>query len=386
MKRIIAHYIFVFFYYVFRIFPVKKNKIFFQNFNGKGYGDNPKYIAEEILKRNLDVVIVWTVRPKFNNNFPSGVKTIPYRSIRAIYEETTSGIWIDNCRKQLYVRKRKTQYYIQTWHGTISLKKVEKDVEKQLLVYYVKQAKYDSTIADLFLSDSKFTSQLFHSSFWYSGEIMECGTPREDILINPIVNIKEKVKKYFNIVQDTKIILYAPTFRNNFNADVYNIDHMLILKSLMEQTKENWIFLMRMHPNATEKSDAFAYNETILNASNYNDMQELLMTSDILITDYSDCMFEFALMNKPVFLYINDYEDYKTERDFYFDIFSLPFPYAMNNNELLKKMHCFDNALYLNSLNDFFSKVGIFKEGGASKKVVDKIIEEIKDKSLKNNK
>jgi CDP-glycerol glycerophosphotransferase len=126
IKTIIVYRILVFLYYLFRIFPIHKNKIFIQNFNGKGYGDNPKYIVEEILRRRFDYVLVWAVRPKFSHNFPQAVKTVPYKRIRAIYEEVTAKIWIDNCRKQLYVRKRKGQYYIQTWHGTVNLKKLKK--------------------------------------------------------------------------------------------------------------------------------------------------------------------------------------------------------------------------------------------------------------------
>jgi len=377
MKKIILYCIEVFFYYLFRIFPIQKNKIFFQNYNGKGYGDNPKYIAEEILRCGYDLILVWAVRAKFKGNIPKNIKTVPFISIRAIYESATAKIWIDNCRKQLYAKKRKGQYYIQTWHGTINFKKVEKDVENKLSSFYVKHAKYDSTIADLFLSDSKFTSQLYRSSFWYNGEILECGTPREDILINQNLDIKNKVKKHFNISDNTKIILYAPTFRNNFNADIFDINYQLILNKLQEQTKEKWILLLRMHPNDSKKSGVFIYNNLILNASDYDDMQEILMTSDILITDYSDCMYEFALMNKPIFLYIKDYEQYKIERNFYFDIFSLPFPSALNNDELLQKILNFNTTLYLKSLNEFFLKVGVFKEGNASKIVVNKIMEKI---------
>jgi CDP-glycerol glycerophosphotransferase len=103
-------------------------------------------------------------------------------------------------------------------------------------------------------------------------------------------------------------------------------------------------------------------------------MQELILASDILITDYSDCMFEFALVNKPVFLYANDHEQYKKERGFYFDIFSMPFPCAVDNVELLQKILHFDTVSYLNSLTAFFEKVGIFRNGDASKKVVDRIV------------
>jgi len=377
MKSKLIFYIRIFLYRLFGIFPIKKNKIFIQNFNGKGYGDNPKYIVEEILRRKLDFVLVWAVVPKLSENFPKRVKTVRYKSIRAIYEEATAKIWIDNCRKQLYVRKRKEQYYIQTWHGMINFREVEKDAEQNLSAYYVKQAKYDSTLADLFLSDSKFSSQLYRSSFWYNGEILECGSTKSDILINPARTNNDKVRKHFNLDDSKKIILYAPTFRDNSNIDIYNINYELLLNSLQKQTKEPWVFLVRLHPNISEKSELLSYTESIINASNYDDMQELILASDILITDYSDCMFEFALVNKPVFLYVNDHEQYKKERGFYFDIFSMPFPCAVNNDELLQKILHFDTAGYSNSLTSFFEKVGIVKNGNASKKVVDRIVIEM---------
>jgi len=377
MKGIIIYWIMVTLYYIFRLFPIQKNKIFIQNFNGKGYGDNPKYIAEEIIRRGFDLVLVWAARPELSKDLPKGIRIVPYKSIRAIYEEVTAKIWIDDCRKQLYVRKRKAQYYIQTWHGTVNLKKIEKDAEQKLSAYYVKQAKHDSTLADLFISDSKFSSQLYRSAFWYNGDILECGSPRDDIFINKNQKIKDKVKEYFNIADNTKIILYAPTFRDNFNVDVYNIDYELILNGLREKTNEPWLFLIRMHPSISEKSKYFKYNEVILNASNYSDMQELLFASDMLITDYSNCMFGCILMNKPVFLYITDYEQYKNERDCYFDLLSLPFPFAVNNGDLLRNMLNFDDARYLNLLESFFQKIGIFRDGNASKKVVDRITTEL---------
>ena len=375
MKSTIAFIVRTVLYYFFRIFPVNSKKIFFQNFNGKGYGDNPKYIVEEILRRGLDVTLVWSVAREHSGNIPEKIRTVPYKSIKAIYEEVTSKIWIDNCRKQLYIKKRKGQYYIQTWHGTVNLKKIEGDVEHKLSEYYVKQAKKDSCLADLFLSDSTFSSRLYRTSFWYAGEIYETGSPREDILINYNPDIKSKVRDSFNLSSDIKILLYAPTFRDNSGIEAYNINFEQILSEIQKQTKEQWVFMIRLHPNISKISDFMAYSKYILNASYYDDMQELLIVADILITDYSDCMYEFAIMHKPVFLYASDYEAYIKERDFYFDLFSLPFPCAVNNEELLRNMKQFNVNQYINNIDAFFQNVGLITEGNASKKTVDRIVE-----------
>jgi len=365
-------------YYCFRIFPVRENKIFIQNFNGKGYGDNPKYIVEEILRRKLDFKIVWAVVPELSRNFPETVKIIRYKSIRAIYEETTAKIWIDNCRKQLYVRKRKNQFYIQTWHGGPNiLKKLEKDVESSLSKYYIAQAKHDSSIIDLFLSCEKDRKKFYSSTLWYNGEILECGSPCDDIFFTHRDGIKEKVYSRFSLDRSIKIILYAPTFRNTFDPDVYDLDFYSILNFLHQKTQEQWVFFVRMHPNISKKSGFVIYNESIINATDYDDVQELMYASDILISDYSGMIVEFSMMKKPVFLYAKDYNSYVNERNFYLDLFSLPYPVAQTNAELLANMSQFEDAAYKKELDAFFKQINLTDNGTASEKVVDRITTEI---------
>jgi CDP-glycerol glycerophosphotransferase len=348
------------------------------NFNGKGYGDNPKYIVNEILLRKLDYDIVWSVSSKFRKNFPYPIRLVRINSIKSIYEAVTAKIWIDNTRKQPYVRKRKKQFYIQTWHGQIlDAKKVEGDIENKLSPYYLKQAKNDSKLIDIILSDSSVCTKKYRRAFWYDNEILECGFPKNDILINKPKNIIEKVYKYFNLEQNTNIILYAPTFRNSFDMHLYNLDYKSVLNTLRNKSHENWIFLIRLHPNITEKSNLLSYNDYVLNASLYEDMQELLLASNILITDYSGIMFDFSLMRKPVFLYIKDYKDYVVERNFYIDLFSLPFPCALTSSELIEKISQFDNEVYLKSVEQLLQQTDIFENGNASKEVVNRIIKEI---------
>lgn len=357
------------------IFPIKKNKIVICNYYGKGYGDNGKYIVEEIIRRELDYDIVWLLKKDLFGKckFPPNIRIVLYNSIRGLYEMATSKIWIDNCRKTFYPIKRKNQYYIQTWHGSVMLKKVEKDAENKLDITYINSCKNDSKMADLFLSNSKFTSNLFKKSFWYDGKIFECGSPRNDILINRPNDIKNKVFRYFGLDDDTKIVLYAPTFRVDSNMEVYNLKFIQILTALKKKHGCNWIFLVRLHPNISQKADAVSYNAQVINATNYDDMQELMVASDILMTDYSSTMFEFMLMQKPVFLYTTDIAEYITDRDLYFDIFSLPFPVAENNDKLLEYISSFNEAQYLNAVASFTNEIVLIDDGRATEKIVEKI-------------
>jgi CDP-glycerol glycerophosphotransferase len=330
------------------------------------------------LRRKNKYKIVWQVKKNYSRNFPPSVTTVPYGSVSAIYGEVTSKIWIDNCRKQLYVRKRKTQFYIQTWHsGPVEVKKIEGDVERALSPYYIKQAKHDSTMIDLFLSYGAGRDKFIESVFWYGGEILKCGCPRDDIFFNKDAEIPGKVLDRFHLDSGTKLVLFAPTFRDNFTVSTYAIDFDSILNALSEKNGGKWVFLVRLHPNISEKAASLDFfSDSVINASDYDDMQELLYAGDILITDYSDCMFEFILLKKPLFLYCEDMADYRKERDLYLDIFSLPFPAAQSMDELIKNIGAFNNGDYLQKVTVFLKEMEALNDGKASGRVVNRIIEE----------
>ncbi|ULQ60043.1 CDP-glycerol glycerophosphotransferase family protein [Brucepastera parasyntrophica] len=372
----IKYYSLVVPYYLFRIVPIKKYKIFISNYSGKGYSDNAKYIVENILKQKLDFDLVWSVIPGFNDSIPPQIRQVKYGSLRAKYEEATAKIWIDNSRKLTFVRKRKKQFYIQTWHGSVALKKIEKDAEDKLPCAYIEKAKHDSQLINLILSNSGFCTEMYKRAFWYDGEILESGSPRNDILIKKPEDKKKKVYDYFHLDYNTKILLYAPTFRTDYNTDTYNIHFSEALSALSEKNNCKVVFLVRLHPNISERSENLFFSDTVINATFYPDMQELMLVSDILITDYSSSMFEFILMKKPVFLYINDYHEYMEERGFYFDLTSLPFPLAVNTDDLIQKIIYFDSEKYVSQLNAFFQQLQLFEDGNASDRVVNRIIRE----------
>jgi CDP-glycerol glycerophosphotransferase len=358
--------------------PIKNNKIVMANFNGKGYGGNPKYIAEEMLRQKQDYDIVWVLNKELigKAKIPKEIRIVEYGSIKHLYELSTAKVWIDNERKFVYSPKRKKQFYIQTMHCVVALKQVEKDVEKQLPVSYIDKAKNDSKMIDLFIANSIFNSVLYRRAYWYEGEVLEIGAPRCEILIKENKNILEKVRDYFNITEGKRILLYAPTFRANLGTEVYNVDFERLMKTLEKKFGGEWIVLFRLHPDVSTKADSLKYSPKILNATEYDDVNELLLASEILITDYSSSVFEFSITKKPIFLYAPDIEEFIEERNFYFDIHSLPYPLAENNNQLQTVIEGYDKSSYLIELDAFLKKIGIFDPKGASAKIV-KIINSV---------
>lgn len=355
-------------------FCLKRKKVVFENFGGRGFGDNPKYVANELLSRDLGYDLVWLVKPGTNYQFPQGIRTIPVGGLKEMYELATSKVWVDNNRKQRWVRKAKNQKYIQTWHGFYPLKKMEKDAIKTLSADYISCAIHDGAITDLMMSGSKARTPIYKSSFWYDGEVLECGTPRNDVFFNGI-DYRKIVGEFFGITLDKKLLLYAPTFRDDHSIAAYNIEFNGLLSSLSKRFGGEWCVMVRLHPAVREKSkELITYDSHIIDASAYDDIQELFAACDMLISDYSDCMFEFSLTYKPVLLYAADLEAFTHGRSFYYDIRELPYQLTESNDELMEAIEGFNEDEYKKRLKAFFDKIVVLENGTASKTIVDYII------------
>ena len=358
---------------LFRIFPVQKDKVLIVNYYGAGFGDNGKYIAQELHKRNSALNIYWISTQE--SGFPDYIHVISRHSLKSFYHLATAAVWIDNCRKAKCIIKRKKQYYMQTWHGSIALKRIEKDAEAHLEKKYVKSAIHDSRMVDVMLSNGTFCTEMYRRAFWYDGEILECGSPRADILFYITDKQKLEIKEKLGILKSKRIILYAPTFRADGNLNCYGLDFQKILDVLQQRTGEKWVFAVRLHPNIASKANLIKYNEDIVNATSYPDMYELLAATDILVTDYSSSMFEAGFVRKPVFLFATDIDSYTKDRNFYFDLPNLPYPLSKTNGELLHQLESFNKIEYEQNLAAFYESLGLKESGNASALAVQKILE-----------
>lgn len=361
---------------IFNIMPIKKNKIYIFSYYGNQYGCSPKYISEYLVnnypEKKFD--IVWQFNDIKASRNIEGIRTVKTMSLKQLYEMCTSKVIITNYRTTELFKKRKDQYYIQTWHSSLRLKKIEKDAEESLPKNYLKMAKEDSTKCDLLLSGCKFSTEIFKRAFWYDGEIFESGTPRSDMLLKNNVEIQNKVKKSLGIDCNKKIILYAPTFRKGDSLDSYNVDYQRILKALKSKFGGDWVFLVRLHPHLVSRSKELVYGENVLDATSYDDIQELLSTSDVLISDYSSLMFDFALTERPCFLYVPDLEEYiKNDRALYFDIKKLPFLHTLDNDELEEGIEKYNKTYYKKRLKDFNKEIGSFEDGKACENLAKRI-------------
>lgn len=372
--RSIYYFVSGIFLRLFWIFPVKKNRIVFVSYCGKYYNDNPKAVSDELLESGENLEIVWFLK-NINEIKDNRIKKIKYRSIKSIFYLATAGVWVDNYRKSSWVKKRKNQFYVQLWHGSLPIKAVEKDAEELLEKHYVKNAKNDAYNTDLMISGSDWTTELFRKSFYYNGKIIKCGTPRLDSFVKSAHKKDKEVFDKLNLDDSTRIILYAPTFRNNHSVDCYNIDFKKLVEFLSESTHKKWKVLIRLHPNMIEESSKLSYGDYSLDVTSYENLYDLIKVCDYFITDYSSTMFEAAIVKKRVLIYANDIDEYKHEREFYFELESLPFPICRNDSEIQSSIINFDALKYEKDVNDFMDKLGLCEEGVASSVVSNIIIE-----------
>lgn len=363
------------FWYVCSILPVKKNKIVFVSYYGRPFSDNPKYIAEALLKTGQPMEYVWVTNGVEDPKTPDGFKTAKINSFKYIYHMSTAKFWVDNARK-FWCLKKKNQLYIQCWHGGFGLKKIEKDAADTLLDDYIRMAVRDAEQTDLMVSNSKTLTKLYRDAFWYeNGEIMEKGLPRNDRLFNFTNDDARRIKESLGIDQSKKVMLYAPTFRKNHDISVYNLDYERCAKALGKRFGGEWVILVRLHPNVFKLAENLTFPpQYAVDVSRYSDIQELYMISDCAVTDYSSVMFDFMLLKRPCMLYAADVEEYKKERDFFITLDSLPFPLAQDNNSLEKLICDFDEKEYNENVESFKAFHGFCDSGCASESVAEWIL------------
>ena len=280
------------------------------------------------------------------------------------------------------LNKKAGQYYIQTWHGSLGIKKIGVDsplteIENDWVPYGIEDAK----MLDYVLSNSKFEEDVFKRNFWGHGEILQVGHPRNDIFYKDTTELKNKLYESLNISKSKHICLYVPSYRDNYGLYCYGLEYKNLIKILTQKFGGEWVILVRMHPNLVKyASQIIPHNENIIDVSTYSDIQELLVGSDIAISDYSSCIFDFMLTRRPAFIYATDMEDFDNDRGFYYPLKSTPFPVAENNGELMDNIKNFDYSLYKQKVEEFLREKGCMEDGKASERVVELIKKIIENK------
>jgi CDP-glycerol glycerophosphotransferase len=392
-------------FYVCRIFPIKKNLISVCTFEGKGgFGCNPKYVVEELHRKNPNLQFVWLVND-MEKIFPEYIKKVPNTLWSRAYWLSTSKIWIDNYRKPYGTCKRRGQYYLNVNHFTVAFKSTGLWRGKGFSTMAYMVNKNDSDMIDDLVIDSTWCEDSFKKGMVYDGSYLRTGAPRCDVLYGDRTQYHKKFCERHQIPNDSRILMFAPTFREGAKdgkrsvfSEIWTIDFARLMKNLERKFGGNWYICVRVHPQLAPSFQEYRNDEVqerLIDESQADDMYEILAAMDAYITDYSSAAFEAGFAKIPVFLYADDITQYANDRGSLMwnlttdsldhvtnnklmtpDIQAvLPFSIATNNDELEKNIQTFDWNIYDKAMDAFTDEIELVFDGRASERVADVLCE-----------
>jgi CDP-glycerol glycerophosphotransferase len=366
-------------------FPANSKLIVFESFLGKQYSDNPRAIYEYLLKTRPDYKMYWSIDPHFGSAFyEKDVVTINRFSLKWLIIMARAKYWVSNSRLPLWIPKPKHTTYLQTWHGT-PLKRLAADMDQVLMPgtttdKYKRNFLEESSRWDYLISPNHYSTEIFKRAFDFNKKMLETGYPRNDFLINENNEAtKLDIKRKLQLPEGKKVILYAPTWRDNeyHQKGKYKFNLKLDLQSMKEQLGNDYIILLRMHYLIAENLELTPFAGFAYDVSLHEDIRELYLISDLLITDYSSVFFDYANLKRPMIFYVYDLESYRdTLRGFYFDFErEAPGPLVKTTDEVVSIINKLESNefTFSDNFNQFYQKYCSLEDGDASKRVVEEI-------------
>lgn len=362
--------------------PISENTIMFESFLGKNMSDSPKYIYKYLSETYPGKFkFVWVFNTK-RDDLPEDIIQVQRFSIKHLYYIATSKFWVSNMRQPLWYPKRDEQIFLSCWHGT-PLKKLVFDMDEvHSASKTYKQDFYEQSRKwDYLISANRYSTDIFKSAFLFDNPILELGYPRNDLLHAPNKDeISNKLKEKLGIPKDKKIVCYCPTWRDDeyYKPGKYKFKLALDLKRLREELGDEYFFILRTHYFIADSLDTKGLEDFVYNASKYDDVTELYLISDVLITDYSSVFFDYANLKRPMLFFTYDLEKYRdTLRGFYLDIEKdCPGPIVKTNTELIDSLKNFEKLKddYKDKIDQFYERFCYLEDGNASKRIAEEII------------
>ncbi len=365
--------------------PADDKLIMFESFLGKQYSCNPRAIYEYLKENEPGYKMYWSVDKKYAETFrKKGIPHINRFSLQWLLMTARAKYWVTNSRMPLWIPKPKNTVYLQTWHGT-PLKKLAADMEEVHMPgtntkKYKRNFYKESRNWDFLISPNGYSTDIFRRAFNFEKDMIESGYPRNDLLY--VDNRDEKIqllKKEMGLPLDKKVILYAPTWRDDqfYGKGKYKFDLALDLNHLRNELGDEYIIILRMHYLVAENLDLTPYQGFAFDYSLYPDISELYLISDLLITDYSSVFFDYGNLKRPMIFYVYDIDNYRDKlRGFYFDFETeAPGPLVKSTEEVIHSIKdCNNNnPVHSESFKRFYEKFCYLESGQSSKKVVDHV-------------
>lgn len=355
--------------------------ILFESFLGKSYSDSPKYIFE-YLNENYPgkYQCVWAYADQ-KRDIPFPAKQVKRLGLRYFYYMARSGYLVFNGRQPTFYKKRKGSVFLETWHGT-PLKKLVFDMDDVTSAspLYKEDVYYQTRAWDHLVAPNEFSEHIFRRAFSYEGNILKTGYPRNDILYHPDKEaLAMQIKKELRLPEDKKVILYAPTWRDDeyYGPGMYKFSLKLDLCRMREELGNEYVVILRTHYFIADALDLSGFEGFAYNVSKYDDVARLYLVSDVLITDYSSAFFDYANLRRPMLFFTYDLEKYRgILRGFYIDVEQeLPGPMLFCTEEIIDAIHNLRaiQENYEERYKKFCDKYCAWEDGQAARRVVDAV-------------
>lgn len=351
--------------------------VLFESWRGKQYSDSPRAISEELRRREKGPRQVWVVENE-TIAVPAGVSVVR-RWSPSYYAALATARWvISNDSMPTFFVKRRGMVYAQTWHGT-PLKRIAFDMEKVQFrnKRYLEEFGLEVAKWDYLLSPNRFSTDIMRRAFRYDGNILETGYPRNDVLYAADRDERAAdVRRRLGIAPDQRVVLYAPTWRDDMHdrAGRYRLPIMFDVGAMAAALGDNHVLLFRGHYLTAGRTGADE-GGFLRNVTFWPDIAELYLVADVLVTDYSSVMFDFANTRRPMLFFTWDLDRYRdTLRGFYFDFEAeAPGPLLREGDELIAAIKDVDSigAAYAERYDRFVEKFCPLDDGRASARVVD---------------
>ena len=348
------------------LLPIRKNRVLFVSYRGKQYSCSPRAISEALARMSGgEIEIGWAFHhpQEFEALKARGIRVLDDRSFAFIVYALTARVVCTNAYYKPFLPRRRGQFFLRTWHGGGAYKRVGRAEKLPALHrFYIRMQQQG---ASLYTSSSEaFTRMTLREAFGYRGEVLETGLPRNDVLLNEAARDEaaRRARTALGIPEGVRLALYAPTWRDD-HLRAHEIDFARLKAALSARFGGEFRILFRGH-YITDGNGAGLGD---VDATQYPDMQDLLAAADVLVTDYSSCMWDMSLTLRPVFLYCTDLSTYRTDRDFFTDIRTWPFPVSENNDELEATILRFDEDAYREAVRRHHRELGSCETGHAAR-------------------
>src|SRR4051794_5830759 len=350
-----------------------------------GYTDSPRAIYEEIRRRRPDFSATW-IDNKGAGTFPAECRTVRMNSLRDQRTIAAARLLVNNAQMPSSYVKRSGLVYVQTWHGT-PLKTIGMDSASWTDSASRRRQLREYQKWDLLLSPNRHSSEIYRRALGFDGEILEVGYPRNDVLNSPERDdIRQRVRRDLGIPDGARVVLYMPTYRddqwdeNGRPRYVHKLDVETLRRTLTDDSSHSGtVLLTRMHIFLRKGLEAEETDPFVRDVSLHSEINELYLAADVLITDYSSAIFDFAVTGKPMLFYTYDLEHYRDKlRGLYLDLEAdAPGPLCRTTEELAEALNDLPATVeqYRAAYDAFSERFCYLEDGHAAERAVDRILE-----------